>query len=384
MHRNELNLPPKLKGRWLVNLAVGLVLAVGVIWFAANFSYVSWDFRNNLWGPSRLLVQGQSPYRLDLLFERGNPVWLHPAIGAFFPLGWISFPLAANLWLIANAAILIAIIMLVARSKISLLLFAAVSLIVILFPPTITHIQLGQFTLLAMLLFMVAAIYSQTLPIPAIALMIAITLAKPQLGVLVIPGIILSIYRHRGARAAVALTLLTALSIFVLSIPLFIAEPQWVADFLAAIGKNPAYLQPSSYSLLPHQFGDFGFLLWLIFGLIVFVINLSLWWRHPPERAILWSLALTPLVTPYTWSWDFVLVLPLFIDMLIKAHYRRTRLFLVGGYLLFWFSAVALAMSGDIGNDQFWWIPYILWALILLAMGLEERLRLKPQPIFKP
>ncbi len=382
MHKKDMNLAPKVKGRWLVNLAFGLALAVGVIWFVTNFSYVSWDFRNNLWGPARLLVQGQSPYRLELLFERGNPVWLHPAIGAFFPLGWISFPIAANLWLIANLAILIAIIMLAARRKISLLLFAVVTLMVILFPPTITHIQLGQYSLFAMLLFMAAAIFSRTLPIPAIALMIAISLAKPQLGVLVIPGILISIYRHRGASAALTLAALIALSIFILSIPLFIAEPQWAADFLAAIGKNPSYLQPSSFSLLPHQFGDFGFFLWLIFGLIVFVINIALWVRYPPERAIFWSLALTPLVTPYIWSWDFVLVLPLFVDSLIKARYRRTRLFLVGGYLLFWLSSVALATSGDIGNDQFWWIPYILWALILVGMRLEDRLRFNPQLIF--
>jgi hypothetical protein len=80
MHRKEMKLAPKPK-RWsLVNLALGLGLTIGVIWFAANFSYVSWDFRNNLWGPAHLLVQGQSPYRLELFFERGNPVWMHPAI----------------------------------------------------------------------------------------------------------------------------------------------------------------------------------------------------------------------------------------------------------------------------------------------------------------
>ena len=77
-------------------------------------------------------------------------------------------------------------------------------------------------------------------------------------------------------------------------------------------------------------------------------------------------------------------MLPLFIDIVIKAHYRRTRLFLFGGYILFWLSAIALAMSSDIGNDQFWWIPYILWALILVGMRLEERLRLNPRPNFRP
>jgi hypothetical protein len=56
MYRKEMNLASKPKQRWLVNLAVGLVLAIGVIWFVTNFSYVSWDFRINLWGPARLLV----------------------------------------------------------------------------------------------------------------------------------------------------------------------------------------------------------------------------------------------------------------------------------------------------------------------------------------
>jgi hypothetical protein len=328
-------------------------------------------------------VQGHSPYRLELLFERGNPVWLHTAIGALFPLGWLPFQYAANIWLIVNIAIMLAIIAIVSGKRLSISLFFIVALIVFLFPPTITHLQIGQFSLMVTFIVIIVAFFSHKLWLPVAALLLVIAMAKPQLVVLVIPGLLVGIFRLRGAKTALLFCLLMFGAFLLLSVPVFIAEPGWLTDYFNSFQQNPTWLQPSLFSLLPLQFGTVGIVIWLLFAISIFVLNIFIWWNFPLERAVLWSLALTPLITPYIWSWDSVLMLPLFVAMIIEAKRRRTVILLVGGFIILWIGTVSLSMSGDVGNELFWWIPYFVLALILIAMWLEHRLSFWPEPIFE-
>ncbi len=50
----DLNIP--LKWRRPVNLVVVGIVILVLTWFVSEYSNNSWDFRNNLWGPARLLV----------------------------------------------------------------------------------------------------------------------------------------------------------------------------------------------------------------------------------------------------------------------------------------------------------------------------------------
>jgi hypothetical protein len=90
-----------------------------------------------------------------------------------------------------------------------------------------------------------------------------------------------------------------------------------------------------------------------------------LWLTRDVEEAIVWSLALTPLVTPYVWSWDFVMVLPLFAVTAMRSRNKLQLAILVFGYLVCWLIAWRILESNP-NNVRYWWIP---WYMILLALG---------------
>ena len=89
---------------WLIILVIGSV-CVGL--FLVHFRYHAWDFRNNLWGPARLLLQGEMPYDPQALeglsAEWGVPfhlsIWFPTIVGLGLPLGAVPLPNAANIWL---------------------------------------------------------------------------------------------------------------------------------------------------------------------------------------------------------------------------------------------------------------------------------------------
>lgn len=229
----------------------------------------------------------------------------------------------------------------------------------------------------------IVAYFKHRLGMIAAAFLLVIALAKPQLVVLIIPGILISIFRQRGAKTAILFCFMFLSAFLLLSVPSFIAEPGWVTDYIDSLRQNPTWLQPSLFSLLPLQFGAVGSVTWLLLAISIFIVNIFLWWNYSPERAVLWSLALTPLITPYIWSWDFVLMLPLFVAIIIEAKRRKTLFLLVGGYIIVWIGIVSLSMSGNVSNELFWWIPLYILALVLTAMWLEHRLRLWPDPYFE-
>jgi len=121
----------------------------------------SWDFRNNLWAPSYLMIHGQSPYNIDLLFSNSNAVWMPMIIGIFFPLGLMPLQQASNLWLVINFLALLFLIWISSSLRLPsrhFLFIAAIT--VFLFPPVITHLHLGQFSIGITILFLVVTIWN--------------------------------------------------------------------------------------------------------------------------------------------------------------------------------------------------------------------------------
>ena len=167
--------------RFLLPILAGIILVILVL-FVSSFPYpAGWDFRNNLWAPSFLLLQGQSPYNIGVLYELGTAIWMPVAIGIFWPVGFLPLQQASNLWWLLSLISLIAVVWLSSGLKRPpKLLFAITLLIAFIFPPTISHFSLGQITILICLAFMVMANYEHRLNPFALAFLIALTLSKPQ------------------------------------------------------------------------------------------------------------------------------------------------------------------------------------------------------------
>jgi len=351
-------------------MAAGLILItiVAAAWYLQKTPILTWDFKNNVWIPARLLISGQSPYQVEVLNEAGNAVWMPVIVTLGTPLGWLSFPMASNLWFLVSLAALTAIIaLLAAKQRPSVVVVAFAAIMAAAFPPTITHFRLGQFTILATLLFLAVAFLKERLPLPFVALLLVLALSKPQLGVLVVPGLLLAYYREDGRNKALQLAGLILLWSIVLATPLFLGSSTWYEDFIAAILRNPSWEHPSMWVILPKRMGQAGLWLWIGAVLILGVISLRLWLTHKREEAILWSLALTPLVTPYVWSWDFVMVLPLFVGTVMNAK-SKVQLGILGfGYLLCWW-IVWQIVTNDPNNVLYWWMP---WYMILLVLGAK-------------
>lgn len=352
-----------------------VIIAAAFLFAAGEKLPISWDFRNNLWGPVHLLAHGQSPYNIDVLFEAGNALWLPMAVGFFWPLGLLPLKHANSLWLLLNIVSAALSTWLVIRSYKRSFVVQAVSIVLVLLSvPAISHFGLGQFSFFSILLYMAAVYYRERIPDLISALLVALALTKPQLGVLVVMGLLLHQFSTQGGFKTIRLLVLIAAGLLVLSLPLFIAYPDWISDFIVQWTRNPVWEHPSSLGILQEVFPGYGRYVWLMLAAGLMWVNLRLWLKKTPEEAVLWSLALTPLVSPYIWSWDFVLILPLFVSRLNRFRSRAAVLFLSGGYIIGWFFMVKLRMDGASDFRQ-WWFPWFLIGLILAACFLERRTR---------
>jgi hypothetical protein len=350
------------------------ILVVFVLFAIDSKNTFGWDFRNNLWGPAYLLSQKISPYRVDTLFELGNAVWMPTVITPFFPLGLLPLQLASNVWLMINVLCLILVARLASdASRFNSRVAAIATGLCILFPPTITHFRLGQITLLITLIFLVVILKEDTIPGLFSSLLIAIGLAKPQLAILVLPGFLFHKVKEEGGIKTFKFIVLMIISSLMLTVPLFLVSPGWLTDFISALQKNPSWAHPSSMSVLRDVVPAYGTMIWVIWACVVFTLNIWIWKIKPKQEAVLWSLALTPLISPYIWTWDFVVILPLFIHTLHLARHKASLTILYAGYLICWVVIVATQYHGSTNEYSFWWIPWYLVIMILSGRYIENR-----------
>ncbi|MCJ7534767.1 MAG: DUF2029 domain-containing protein [Anaerolineales bacterium] len=361
-----------LSPKFLLAILVGFILVLLAL-FITSFPYpAGWDFRNNLWAPSFLLVNGQSPYNITVLYEIGSAVWMPVAIGMFWPLGYLPLQQASNLWWIFTLISLIAIVWLSSGyQRPPKYLFTVTLILAFLFPPTISHFSLGQITVLICFIFMVLSIYGQKLHPLLIAILIALTLSKPQLAIFILPGYIYSYIKENGSSQAVKLIFLIFLSIGILSIPLFTYYPRWIIDFFQNLMENPDWAHPSSLFLLRTNFNRIGEILWYMLLFLVSGINLWLWTRLPKRDAAVWSLALTTLVTPYIWSWDFVLLIPLIVSYLFNKKQKSSVWLIYFAYFSCWGVIAYMKLTGRISDELYWWVPWYLIGFVIFSSLLN-------------
>jgi len=357
--------------KFTLSILVGFLLVLLVL-FITRFSYPpGWDLRNNLWAPAYLLIHGQSPYNLSGLYELGSAVWMPVAIGTFWPIGFLPLQQASNLWWILSLVSLIAIVWLSSGlARPPKLLFVVSLIMAFIFPPTISHFSLGQITILMCLIFMAISIFEDKFHPFVIALLIALTLSKPQLTIFFLPGYFFSYIQERGFSRAMQLLVYLLLAIGISTLPLFVFYPSWITDFIQNLAGNPAWAHPSLLFILRMNFINIGEILWWLLLIGASGVNLWLWARLPKKEAAAWSLAITTLITPYVWSWDFVLLIPLITSLIFRKLPKFSTWMLYFAFFSCWVVIAYMKLTGQTSDELYWWVPWYLIGFILIITCL--------------
>ena len=329
------------------------------------------DFYNELWGPSYLLVHRQSPYDTASLNPVLPAVWFPMAIGFFFPLGWLSEDAALQAWFFFNIVEICIVVFLVQGKDRSLYNTAALALLCFFFPFVLNHFNLGQFSITILLCLLLSAHWIGKYKNWPSAFFLALALAKPQLGILAVIGLALHQFRQRGFAGMFLFGAQTLLMALLMSLPLFIAHPAWIPDWIASMAKNYTWQHPSLFSIFQQMLGRWGLVPWAAIAAGVLTFTFLLWKKIPPFAAMLWSLALTTLVTPYVWSWDFVLLLPLWMFSFTKANWKW-KIFLLVSYLIAWYGMALVQMQAGSQNQSFWWVPLWFVGILVPAWRMGE------------
>jgi hypothetical protein len=332
----------------------------------------SWDFRNNLWGPAHLLTHNQNPYQIKLLFPDSNAVWLPPVIGAFFFLGFLSFDVARVLWLLLSfVAFFVACVLILYPIKspkefIWLVLLA-------IFPSTIVNFTMGQFSILSLSLMLLLTKAGNQMPDWIKGLIIALLFSKPQLIIFSVPVFIFHFFKENGVKATVYQIVWIIIWILISSLPLFITSPKWIYQLIDNLKENTNWLQPNLFSLLVQQFdiSPLISILLLIMGLW-YCIRHSI--RHNIYDSIILSMAITTLLSPFIWSWDFVLLFPLLVNSYKKNISKGIKLIILVGYLAITVIFITLKIFGYYSDELFIWVVPSTLILLLLANMLQNKL----------
>jgi hypothetical protein len=368
--------------RKAIYILIGLLAVAVLVSLTPSPAVCSWDFQHCIWGPAWLLVSGQPPYQFDAPYGPYLAVWWPQIIGALFWMGWLPCWPAAKLWLLVEiCGLALSVWLLNCRKKPAPWQLGVILLAVFFFAPVYYHIELGQFSLL-FLAMMVMVVFLPGDGFPPrrlpwwLPLLLALGAAKPQLTVLVYPGVLAATLRRQGWYGVGRLALASAGWLAVCLVPLFIFYPGWVTGFLNVTNYN-LNLQwnlPTLYLRLALTLGRTGQLIWLALFLSALALVLWLWLKKGARAGLIWSLGLTPMVTPYASSWDFTLLLPAFIWLLLKMRSRRARFALGCGMLLVDLGMVASRWGkSELPDASQWWIPPALLATYLLAMLVERR-----------
>jgi hypothetical protein len=333
---------------------------------------LSGDFRNNLWGPAHLLVQGQSPYRVEVLFPGEQAVWFPQAIGVFFPLGWLNVGLAANLWFTGNIVLVLGLLWWHRGNRGSLGLLWAL-LLALLFPPLLFHFVLGQFDLLVLVLLLAATYLATTRRYLGAGLLVSLALAKPQLAVLALPGLWVAAWKQDRLRGGLLFPAGIILGGALLTLSLWVAYPAWPLDFAQALFANPDWFQPTLYTMVRLWWGEGWMVLPALLSLVILGLNLWLWWQYQAEEVLPWSLALTTIASPYMWTWDFMLFLPLLLRSLHRSRSWAGRAIWGVGLAASWGLTIWVRQVKGPSVQWHFWMPWFFMGFALVSYVMESR-----------
>jgi hypothetical protein len=359
----------------VIPLIIGILISLFLISFIPSKIYpISWDFRNNLWGPANLLIQQRSPYNIHVIYTTSNAVWMPVIIGLFFPIGYLPLQWASNLWILLNLISLFGIVILLARYSHKSIFWILVTIFsLIIFPSTVTHFILGQISLIICFVLFVLIKYRNKLKPVVIGFLIAFAFTKPQLVVLFLPAYFVVNYLDKGFQRLLWIIFYTIMWIVFFCLPLFIIFPNWIPDFLHNLSNNNKWIYPTLCSVLFSRSVNIGMALAVtsLYFVIGIGIAVFLTFRLDKFEALLWSLALTPLFCPVVWSWDFVLLYPLIIFMAFKTKSKISSLLIYCSFGVCAILFIIMEILGFRDNQLTFWVPLFLITTLLLCRALQ-------------
>ncbi len=329
------------------------------------------DFHNEIWAPAYLLVHGENPYDTSSLKTELPAIWFPMAKGLFAPLGWLSENNATQLWFLFTVAGAFTLAFIALRDTRYPLVTGLAGLFVFFFPPVVNHFSLGQFSIIAALCSLLAARFAEKKQDWLAAFFLALGSTKPQLMFFTAIGLAYFYYRQSGLLEMGRFLLKSLVMALMMSLPLFFAHPLWIQSWLNNIQQNPIWLQPSVFLLLIEHVGYSGYIIWGGAALAGIFACLHLWNKYEPTLAVEWGLGLTTLIAPYIWSWDFVLLLPVWISTFAGTNWKN-RIFLILAYALGWMGMAFAQINSNGNNRAFWWVP--LWFMgVLVVITYRQR-----------
>ncbi|QPC81818.1 DUF2029 domain-containing protein [Phototrophicus methaneseepsis] len=359
-------------------LIVGFLIVTCL--FIVNNQMLSWDFRNNVWAPGYLLLNQRNPFDLSDLFDISGAVWLPPFIGATFYLGLLPERIATNIWAVLNVVAYFSLLALLITPQKPERLWLILGLLgALLFPPFVSTVISGQIGILNMLIWFSSFYFLSKKQAGPAGFLTILSISKPQLLILVGPAMLMMAYRMGKWPLLIRFIAYGALFTILLTIPLWIAYPQWINAYIEALRLMPGYEQPSSLHLLRVYLGNtIGILVWSVFCIGIELTLLRYWKRTKDYRkALIWTLALTPIVAPYTWSWDYVLLMPALIWTLLHLKSPISKTLLCVGYGFVWVATIRIRLLTDGNEIRFWWMSWMILVILGVVWWIDHRIHQK-------
>jgi len=382
--------------RWWVWLAV--IALSPFIWWYVHAGAARVDFPNTnffkLWIAGYLTSVGNNPYSAQdwlnghRLFRSTwipEPIFLYPLSLAFFliPIGFLSLPIAYYVWafltLLATALSLFLLVDLWEEDRLKI--FALPMLIAMFFFAPVLEVPgkgtLGGFLLLAMVLT-VYLLKSQWWT--AGGMLSALLLIKPTFGV---PALFLLGLWFLSRRVWQGVAGIVAGGLILYGIGA-LADPQWPVVFLRMgqmkigeyLGLQPTILNLASFACHKDLICSYG--LGLVLSAVLLIITILLIFSKKRLLTTLeaMSLILTValLITPYLWSYDFILLIipvSLIVHELIlhSASYWVPISFLIA---LDFTAFLGLYLQGQSQFKDLWNVVLPLVILVLLIWLIKN------------
>jgi hypothetical protein len=151
-------------------------------------------------------------------------------------------------------------------------------------------------------------------------------------------------------------------------------QPDWYRDFATnLLIKNHNWAHPSIHTLLFSPLGLAGKIFeggYIMLGMGVVFYGVT---RFGTKEGLLWSLAMTPIISPYIWSWDFVLFYPLMIYSVFQQKNRLKSALLFCGYFVVQVGYTALKFTGQVEDSLNWWVPWSLLGITFVICFWQVR-----------
>ncbi|MBI5943418.1 MAG: DUF2029 domain-containing protein [Chloroflexi bacterium] len=317
---------------------IWLVLAVPVLallsYIAANKVVGAIDYQTDysdfvpFWLAGNLTANGQNPYDATIWAagyakngagEMLDHSFLYPLPLAFFfvPFGLLSLRIAHVLWVALTLFFIFAVtssLSLTRQSLKSKLLIPFILIGVIFFRPAVLSVTTGHISGLLLVVLTASLFLFEKNKTFWGGVLLAFTMLKPNLGMILIPCLLTWFIRRKDLHAVLGLA---STGLFLPAAGLLYA-PHWLSEYwqvgsgklAQTFGFSPTIWGLSNLACNHQQFCA------LTAGAVVsiFLLSFVLWRlaRFPntnPLNAFSLSIALTLLITPYTWTYDQLLLL---------------------------------------------------------------------------